>query len=534
MPETVAHTRELLAAPEPLVRAAAVHTISTLRDPTDAERFQQLLAREHHRDVRAALANGLGYVGSASAATSLLRLLESADQIISNAAITALGRLSERGVLDQPTRTQIASALTGRMRLAPVDGYATRERLLWAMSRVGDPRFGAQFIAALNTPDSVAVRLAAVRGIAVMADPRTVKANGQTSKPAPGTVGAGDEGEVLSPRELVDALVPVASDPDAGVRRAAVETLAQFATSDAHVEALWARLAADREPEEGIRMAAWRGASRVIAGRPADEIERWLKRLPGDEATRGQQAVELLQAAEQNLASKPDRRGELGRVRVLLAGERAALDQIEPAIATYLLAIDDLHAANSSQIPPVALELLRLALLNDRYDAQIATALAQCNPALDGQELWEGVVGEIEQRLQPDEVDCAITMLAALQANPPTSMPADTQQALQDMLQHAREVQSAADAALVSAALQELREKPDDEQAQERILNLGSRAAPTLRDALRQALQAEQPDTNQVQQLYDLLKTLVPDWPGFAPDATTEEKLNALDALTAE
>lgn len=534
MPETVAHTRELLAAPEPLVRAAAVRTIATLRDPGDAERFWQLLAREHHRDVRAALANGLGYVGTASAAAPLLTLLESHDQIISNAAVTALGRLSERGVLDQPTRAQIASALTARMRLAPVDAHATRERLLWAMSRVGDPRFGAQFVAALDTPDSVAVRLAAVRGIAVMADPRTIKANGQTSQPAPGTVGAGAEGEVLSPRELVDALVPLASDPDAGVRRAAVETLAQFATSDAHVEALWARLAADREPEEGIRMAAWRGAVRVIAGRSVDAIESWLERLPGDEAAQRGPAAELLQAAEQNLASKPDRRAESGRVRVRLAAELAALNQIEPAIATYLLAVDDLHAASSPQIAPVALELLRLALLNDRYDAQLAAALAQVNPALDGQALWEGVAGEIEQRLQPDEVDCAITMLAALQANPPTSMPADTQQALQDMLERAREVQAAADAALVGAALDELCEKPDDEQARQTILNLGSRAAPTVRDALREALHAEQPDANQIQRLYDLLETLVPDWPGFASDAAREEKLNALDALTAE
>ena len=38
----------------------------------------------------------------------------------------------------------------------------------------------------------------------------------------------------------------------------------------------------------------------------------------------------------------------------------------------------------------------------------------------------KGVAEEIEQRLQPDEVDRAIAMLAALQANPPTSMPADT------------------------------------------------------------------------------------------------------------
>lgn len=524
-PETVARARELLTSPEPAVRAAAVRTVATLRNLADAERFRQLLSTERHAAVRAALVNGLGYVGSAAAADPLLKLLDSADQTIFSEAVTALGRLAERGVLDEPNRHAVASALLAHVRTTTDKQHAMYERLLWALSRVGDPRCGAVFVAALETPEAATVRLAAVRGIAVMADPRTVKANGHTSQPA-----ASDNAErCLSPREMVDALVQVMDDPDAGVRRAAVEALAQFAASDAHAEALWSRLSPEREPEEAIRVTAWRGAMRVIATRPVSEIESWLDRLPGDEETRRQYAIELLQAAEKNLDSKPDSRGELGRIRARLAAERALLKQSEQAISTYLTALEDLHAGNSPELPRVALELLRYALLNDCYDEQLAAALTDGNPVLDGAALWEGIRGEIEQQLHPSEVDHAISMLVALKTNPPASMPADTQTALEQVLQRARQIRAEADADLVNATLQKLRENPADAQTRQTLLNLGSRAVPAVRDALHAALQAEQPDANQIQWLHDLLKALLPDWPGFVPDAAPEDKLKALE-----
>jgi HEAT repeat protein len=523
-PETAAHTRELLSAPEPTVRAAAARTVATLRDAADADRFQGLLATERHAIVREALVNGLGYVGVAATVTPLLELLESAGHTISSESVTALGRLAERGVLDGAGRAAVATALLARLRATPDDDHVMRERLLWALSRVGDPRCGREFVAALDTPDGPTVRLAAVRGIAVLADPRTAKVNGHAADPAANA----DPDRPLTTRELIDALVPLTADPDAGVRRAAVEALAQFASDDAHAEALWNRLPAEREPEETIRVTAWRGATRIVASRPVDEIELWLDRLPGDAATRGQHAVELLQAAEKNLDGQPETRAELGRIRARLAGEQAALGQIEQSLSTYLTALEDLHAAESAELPRVVLELLRLALLNDRYDAQLAAALASENPALDGGALWEGIRGEIEQRLDAGEIDRALAMLIALRTNPPTSMPADTQAALELALQRARRAQAEADATLVNDALQKLRANPDDAPARRAVLELGPRAVPPVRDALRSALQSEQPEPDHVQQLHDLLKALLPDWPGFAPDAPVEQKRASL------
>jgi hypothetical protein len=170
-------------------------------------------------------------------------------------------------------------------------------------------------------------------------------------------------------------------------------------------------------------------------------------------------------------------------------------------------------------------------LVNDRYDEQIAAAMVHCDPALDGRALWEGVRDEIERRLQPDDIDSAIAMLIALQTNPPASMPADSQEALDQTLARARHVRVEKDTVLVNGALQSLAEDSDDERARQTIIQLGARALPALRDALRSALQAEQPDADRIQLLYDLVKSLAPDWPGFPANAALEEKLTSLDQI---
>lgn len=527
---TVARTRELLTARDPELRAAAVRTIASLRDPSDAERFRKLLSGERDAGVRQALANGLGYVGSANDAASLIELLDHADPLTFGETVTALGRLAERGVLNEPTRAVVAAALHAGMSAAGAEDHALRERLLWAMSRLGDARFAEVFVAALGETQAPGVRLAAVRGVAVMLAPKTSRANGDssnsTSRPAAPPAAA------LSQASLLDALVPTCADPDAAVRRAAVEILSAHAGSDAQLEALWSRIDAEREPEESTRVSAWRGAARVISGRPAAEIETWLGELPGDEATRRRLAIELLQLSAQRRDSKPDSREELGWIRARLAAEQAAAGRIEPAITAYLAALNDLGAAQSEQASRVALELLRLALLNGRYDEQLAAVLASRNPALDGATLWEGIRGEVESLIEPDEVDRAVAMLVVLQTHPPTSMPADTQRIMEEMLQRARAVRLEADAVVVRNALAALRAKPDDQQAREALTGRKALAISAARDALRAELQAEAPDASQVALLHDLLKQLSPEWTGFSAEASVEDKLKALEALS--
>ena len=527
--DTISRTRDLLGAPEPALRAAAVRTVATLRNVTDEQRFLDMLAREHHADVRGALVNGLGYVGSQEAVEPLLNVFAQTDAGIASEAITALGRLAERGLLSDPEIHERAStALLERYAATPADQFALRERMLWAMSRIGNPRFGRFFTSALDSHESPEVRLAAVRGIAALADPRTMRANGT---PPPENAVAAQDTAPLPPGDLIDALVPVARDPDPAVRRAAVDAIANLGSGDAQVQALWNLLTPEAEPEEAIRVIAWRGAMRMLATRPLASIETWLARLPGDEPVRRQRTLELLHAAENQHSGNAERRDVLGVIRARLATALADAGQIDDAIALYVLAIDDLHAANSATLAQTAVDVLQLALRADRYDAQLAAALASENPGLDPGALWDAIASHIEADLTPGGVDQALRMLVQFQAHPPGSMPADRQQALEQMIARARQVQREVDQARVMAALQTLDANPEDNGARTAIGALDTRALPALRAALLDALQAEQRDAARIQRLHDLAKEISPEWAGFAADASAEDKRKMVEML---
>ena len=522
--DTISRARDLLADTTPAGRAAAVRTVAALRDAADEARLLEMLANEHHPDVRLALVNGLGYVGSSAAIDPILTVLGQSNVGLASEAVTALGRLAERGTLtDAQLHERATAALLARYQATPADQFALRERLLWAMSRIGNPRFGALFVAALSAHERPEVRLAAVRGISGLADPRVKRANASTQP-------ANTEG-VLTPGALVDALLPATKDADAVVRRAAVEALAGFGTTDQHVQALWDRLAPEAEAEENIRVTAWRGATRILATRPLDVIDAWLARLPGDEATKRQHQIELLQAAEGQLNGTTDRRDVLGTIRARLAAIRAQAGQIDDALALYVLAIDDLHAAGAPSLPQTAVDLLRLALSAGRYDATLAAALASENPGLDPAALWDGVAPHIEAAITPERVDEALRMLTQLKANPPGVLPADRQQTLDQMLAKAQQTQRDADAARVTTALQALAANAEDEGARNAITQLTGRALPHLRAALLAALQAETPDAALVQRLHDLVKAISPEWAGFAPDASVDDKRKAAETL---
>lgn len=410
-PETVALAGRLLTDGVARVREAAVYTVANFRNDGDGDRFGQMLTRESDPRVRLALVNGLGYVGSSASVEPLLRLMEQSDERLTIEAVTALGRLVDRGVVDPAARPTVAAALLNRFRSANPERTAMRERVLAAMSRFADPQFGPVFAKALAPTEAVGVRQAAARGLAVLADP-----------------------------SHADALAGSINDPDGGVRKSVVETLAKLASSDAHLEALWTRLAAEAEADQSIRQTAWRGVLTLLTTRPAAVIEGRIARLPASDASAGAKTLELLKLAEAVLAELGDQRGELGRVRARIAAQHVALKQPPEAVAMYRAALADMHAAGSAEIPRVAMELLRFALVNDLYDSEVASLLANGNPALDSQAVWEEIRGEIERRVNQDDVDRAIAMLAALQARPPTSMPADVTQAMQTLLERARQI----------------------------------------------------------------------------------------------
>ncbi|RMF83866.1 MAG: hypothetical protein D6744_03985, partial [Planctomycetota bacterium] len=510
--------RSLLQADEPEVRAAAVQTTAALRDSSDERRFLDLLAGESESLVRRTLLNGLGYVGSDSAADALLSWARSEDAGAANEAITALGRLAARGVLSDENRRRVAEMLLAIYERTDSTAAATRERLLGALGPLTDARAGTVFTSALTPDEPVAVRLAAIRGIGLLL---------ASSAGAPG-VGASP----TAPRaELLAALIPQVSDPDAGVRRACVDLLAQYGEGDDVLAALWERLASDAESDENIRNSAWKGAARILASRPANEILAWTERLPVNGAVQRRRTLELLLMAERKLAAaNPPDAAALGRTRVRIAVLQLASDRLDDALATYQRAVRDLHAAQSPELQKVAVELTRISLLSNRFDDSLAKVLADCRPALNTDNLWKELRPAVEDRLKPQTLAQAQDILAAL-ARAGDLWSESTAADIQALAQHAAELHRRAVAEDVNAALVELRADPQNAAARERIVAHGREAAPALRAALESTLSAEPVDAEAERRIHDLLKQVLPDWPGFAADAPLETKRQALAAI---
>ncbi|MEW6249003.1 MAG: hypothetical protein AB1716_00005, partial [Planctomycetota bacterium] len=103
--------RELLASPEAREQAAAVRTVASFRESADAAPFVEMLQTGQSRELRLALLNALGHVGSDATSGILLEFAGDADEQYAAEAVGALGRLAERGELAAAARERVVTAL---------------------------------------------------------------------------------------------------------------------------------------------------------------------------------------------------------------------------------------------------------------------------------------------------------------------------------------------------------------------------------------------------------------------------------------
>jgi HEAT repeat protein len=417
LPELRDRVRSLLTARDPREQSMAVQTVASFREPPDADRFLSMLDNSTNRDVRVALLNGLGHVGTQAAVGPLIGVLNGADEAVATAAVSALGRLAERGMLPNAGREEVVSALVATFETTTPGNVALRERVLWAMANVADIKFAPAFTAALDRQETEAVRQAAVRGLIGLGNP-----------------------------QFADVLVNAASDPDTGVRKAAVEGLVSLGSgsNEKHVQALWDRVVSPLETEESVRQAAWRGVLDLLAKAGPDEVERWLARLPSAAPQDHQRAVELLEKLTKTAQdTDPVDHARLGRLRSRLAGLYGRLEQSQAAITAYLAALDSLSLAKSDGLSRASRDLLRYAIVSDRYDEQVAEALARVSPQAERPLLWQTVKNEIEPRLTPDGCEQALAMLALVERYPPGAWPHEIELELQQLRERAQQVKQA-------------------------------------------------------------------------------------------
>ncbi|MBK9118544.1 MAG: HEAT repeat domain-containing protein [Phycisphaerales bacterium] len=398
--------REFMNSPNPRKQAAAIRAVAGLRQSEDAATFLRLLETNPPREIRLALVNGLGFIGNGTSTTALMPLLRDLDEATATEAAAAIGRIAERGRLGIEATPVIAEALLDAWGVTLPGQTNLRERLLWAMGNVGDARFATAFAAALNRENAANVRQAAVRGIAT-----------------------------LRLTQLADALLAAAGDPDAGVRRLAVETLGDLAASSniAHLEALWDRVDSPPETDESIRQIAWRSTVDVLARGTTEDLGRWLARLT-ESGESLQRVPDLLQQLIVLTAeTEPVDRARRGLLRSQLAAMHARIGSAEPAIDTWVAALGDLHAAAARETPAVAVDLLRYALRNDQYDEIVANTLAAGNPGLEPEAIWRTVLTELENRLGARAAEPVIALLNTLEQHPPVPLNDDVRAALADL-----------------------------------------------------------------------------------------------------
>lgn len=399
--------RNLTGSGEAREAAAAVQTVASFREAADADRFLAMLSAARAREVRLALLNGLGYVGSASATEVLLATLNDPDEACATEAVTALGRLAERGVLGGPLRDTVVASLLGIVERAQAGQVALRERVLWAMGNMADPRCGLAFAAALGRQEAVVVRQAAVRGLAA-----------------------------LRSAQWGDVLAAAADDPDAGVRKVAVETLALVghSGSDRQLSALWERAVSAQEPDESLRQTAFRGLVDSLAEGGISDIERWLDQLVVNGAHASGRLLDLLERLVRlGQDAEPVEHYRLGLLRARLGAQRAKAGQPVEAVAAYVAALADLEAARADAAGRVAGELLRTALRHGCYDETVATALLSVSALAGGDALWQVALGEIETQVTAERLEEALAMIAALERHPPAALSDTTRPALEDL-----------------------------------------------------------------------------------------------------
>lgn len=495
--EVVARVRELLSDAEPRVRALAAQIVGSLRNSADAAAIAGLLEKESSADVRRSFVDALGQVGGTGDVELLLRLLASVHEPARREVVAALGRLAEREMLDAATKSRVADdLLTAYAGLAA--GDALREGALLAMGRVADARFAAVFTQALDAREPAAIRRAAVLGI-----------------------------ESLKNADLLAPVVPLAADADATLRKAAIDALAKLGVGDAHFQALWARLAGAAEPSDAVQQAAWGGVTRILTTRPAREIESWVERVPDNGETRLLRQIDLLRLAEQALTGDAAARGELGRVRSLIADRLVAARRTDEALTLYARSVEDLAAVNAPAVGATATSLLRLALANDAYGPAVAAALAPTRAALDAATVWNEVRTAVEARLTPERLDQALALLTALAAEPP--LPGDSP--IVELRARANALLAQREEKAARAAIDVLRQNPADEPARAALLRSGSVGVAVLKGALADVVNADTLDVAQEQLLCELLARLSPAWTRYEAGASKADKLKAIEAI---
>jgi HEAT repeat protein len=237
----------------PEVRTRVIDTLGEWRDPEGAatEALVTQLAQETDTDMRVTIVNALAKSSDVRAVEPLLNLLHGQSIALARAAAEALKSREMAAALrqtqNQALHDRVATRLLTRFEGLRENDAATRdlrESVVEAMAALGHPIFQTRFWGLLGRDQAVNIRLAALRGLALIGDPRSDSAN---------------------------HIVPALNDPNAGIRQEASKALRTTGSFE-HVDSLIVHALEDSEKDPDVRQAAWQSILALCAKAPEPRL----------------------------------------------------------------------------------------------------------------------------------------------------------------------------------------------------------------------------------------------------------------------
>jgi HEAT repeat protein len=504
VPEIVLRrVRSLIPDVSSRVRQKVVLTLRDLHATTDADLILAQYRQETDSGVRAAMLNALGRLRNPEAIDVIIESLSSDDKQVVVEGALSLGVLGEKGTAPPEKIAPAVAPLLACYRKWAGPDQQLREQLMEAMALIADPQFSPVFINGLASEKDAAVRQAAARGIAALGKP-----------------------------ENAELLIRHLSDPDAGVRRTVVESLARLAKSDADLEALFARLDTKNESDATVRDKAWEGIRQILRSRSVAEQRRWALRLnPRTGKATAEHCAELLVDVEKEMALASPPPTDLNEVREQLADAFSAAGQFAEAARVYGLAYDDLLKTRKPRAWEVGLKLFNARLQADRYEEALASVdeLRKTATTKQRDDLAGLLYDHLNSLLKAGEPNRALDVLDRTGNRFEGAWATKFAQLRREVEQLRREQ----DVATVRRCIAQLRGDPAEvERAQQQVRALGARGVVLLADELRAVITATEADPVREKQILDLLKHIASSgWKGYPDQADRASKLRALDEL---
>lgn len=494
-PELAQQIQALLTDKDIRVRRDSALLVANIGGEKAARTLLARLDGETSQVVREGLLIALGQLQDPAAIPVVLDEIGAKYEEVAAAAAMALAKIAAKHPFADARREEVAKVLIARYRQngRSADGAALREALLRAMGIVPGKGVTGVLLDALKD-EAVNVRLAAVNALAG-----------------------------LGQAPLAKQLVPLVSDPDRGVRQAAIAALGKL-DGVTHLQTILERTRPSIEADAAVRKEAWdvihqQETPNVLAAVWKDLAER--EGVLEHQITVGQKLEAVMVAAKDPKLASFRR----GLASVLMAAARPS-----EAAARLREAYKALKKADSPDTQAAWLEWVE-ALLAAGDPESVKVIAAEKGTAeifIQAKKRLNARLSDLQEKGEFSQV--VVIAAAALDQLGPR-LTVDEANALKAILAKSRQKQVAADRVLVAKAIPQLAgtDAGAARAANDGLKGMGDRAVTPLVGELRKSLTAPKPDPRTEKAIVDVLAQIAPKLVGYDLTADLATKLKCID-----